>query len=135
LAFYDEKPLVLAFSVSLAGTGNMIQRGINLHMLPKKVREAFIVDIFELFRKQYGGTMYSNKPRKINEFDWQTLQVFVDKYHIDFAVRSYIPERQYGVVYIDYQDWGKAMALAGAYIGTTEVQLNRMYRQFISQKR
>lgn len=135
LEFYDTTPLVLSFGVYLAETGNLVQYGINLHMLPREIRERFLVDVFELFKMQYNGEMYTDKPRKINEFSWQTLQVFVDKYQIDFAVRSYIFERMTGVVLFDYQDWGKALALAGNYIGTNETVLRRMYLQHIRNKR
>lgn len=135
LPFYDAKPLVLCFGVYLAGTGNLVQYGINLHMLPQQIRVKFLVDVFELFKQKYKGEMYSNKPRKINEFSWETLQTFVNKYHIDFAVRSYIVERMTDVIVFDYPDWGKAVALSGAYIGANERELIRMYKEFIVTKK
>lgn len=134
LEFYDQKPLVLSFGIYLADTGNLVQTGINLHMLPHDIRIAFVSDVFELFRAQFKGVMYSDKPRKLNEFTWETLKRFIDKYHIDFAVRSYIPERMHNVVMIDYQDWGKALALSGFYIGTNERELVKRYRDFIRNK-
>jgi hypothetical protein len=133
LAFYDTTPLVLSFGLNLAGTGNFVEYGINLHMLPMQVRKAFLIDIFNMFAKQYKDQMYSTEKRSINEFSWETLQSFVNKYSISFAVRSYIPERRKNTVMFDYADWGKAISLPSAkFVGITDAQLMKLYKQHVS---
>jgi hypothetical protein len=129
LAFYDTSPLALSFGLYHAKTGNLIEYAVNLHLLPSEIREAFITDIFELFKKRFKGEMYSEDPRAINEFNWQILQTFVDKYYIDFAVRSYIPSRRRNTMYIDYPDWPKALLLPSkGFVGVDDRQLIRLYR-------
>lgn len=144
LEFYDRSPLVLAFGTYMANTGNLVEYGVNLHYLPAKIRKAFMTDIFELFRKQYKGKMYSNEPRPINEFDWQQLQTFVDKYGIDFAVRSYITTRRTATIAFDYVDWSTAVLVpsAGIMLGGRAVRrsyddrfLERLYNMHRSNKR
>lgn len=133
LAFYDTTPLVLSFGLNLAGTGNFVEYAINLHMLPMQIRKALLIDIFNLFSKQYKGQMYSTEKRSINEFSWETLQQFVDKYAISFAVRSYIPERRKQTIMFDYEDWGKAVSLPSArFVGITDEQLMRLYKQHVA---
>lgn len=136
LEFYDTTPLVLSFGTYLAKTGNMVEYGINLHMLPLDIRKAFLVDIFETYKNLYKGEMYSSKPRSINELNWESLQVFVDKYGIDFAVRSYITDRRKLTVIFDYEDWGKAVMLPSSqFVGITDRELMRRYKLYIATKR
>lgn len=136
LEFYDTSPLILSFGIYYAKTGNIVEYGINLHMLPKNVREAFMIDIFNTYKSLYKSEMYSDKPRSINELDWQSLQKFVDKYGIDFAVRSYIPERRARTIIIDYQDWGKGLCLPSkAFVGITDAQLMKLYKQHLAERK
>lgn len=135
LEFYDTSPVVLSFGLYLANTGNLVEYAVNLHYLPQEVREAFMTDIFNLFKKQYKGEMYTSKPRSINEFTWQQLQTFVDKYGIDFAVRSYIPERRKATMVFDYEDWGKACCIQSKqFIGITDRDLKKLYKQHLYQR-
>jgi hypothetical protein len=76
--------------------------------------------------------MYSEEARAINEFNWEVLKSFVDKYHIEFAVRSYIPGRRKNTVYFDYADWPKAILIPSkGYVGTDERALERLYRMHL----
>lgn len=132
LEYYDTEPLVLSFGLYLAKTGNLVEYGINIHYLPIKIRQAFMTDIFELFRKQYKDEMYSDTPRPVNQFNWEVLRTFVDKYGIDFAVRSYIPERRKNAVLFEYADWGKAcMIPSKGFIGTDDRAITRQYKQHL----
>lgn len=136
LEYYDTSPLVLSFGLYYAKTGNLIEYGVNLHMLPIQIRKEFMTDVFNLFKKQYRGQMYSNKPRSINEFSWETLQTFVNKYGIDFAVRSYIVERRKNTIIFDYSDWGKAvMVPSKGYVGTDDKTLIRLYKHYMLQRK
>lgn len=108
LEYFDTSPLILSFGTYMANTGNLVEYGVNLHFLPLKVRKAFMSDIFDLFKKRYKGKMYSDKPRQINEFTWEQLKPFVDKYCIDFAVRSYITTLRTSTISFDYKDWAMA---------------------------
>jgi hypothetical protein len=132
LAFYDLSPCVLSFGMYFAKTGNIVEYAVNLHMLPIKVRQDFMTDIFDLFKAKYKSTMYSNSPRPINQFNWQVLKTFVDKYHIEFAVRSYLPERRKNTIIFDYEDWGKAIMIPSkGYVGTNDKELAAMYKLHI----
>lgn len=135
LEFWDKRPLVLSFGIYFAKTGRMVEYGINLHYLPRGLRLPFLADVFELFKAKFKGQMYSDEPRPLNGVSWELLQKLVDKYHLEFAVHSYIPELRRKTVIIDFQDWGKALALASDFTGITEVELQRMYRQHVTRKR
>lgn len=135
LGYWDKRPLVLSFGVYLAKTGNLIEYGVNLHYLPRAVREAFLADIFDLFRNKYQGEMFSTDARPINEFDWKFLQTFVQKYGLDFAVHSYIPHLRKNTVVFDYQDWGKALALSSAFVGISDHELMKQYKQHLVNRK
>lgn len=135
LLFWDKRPLVLSFGVYLAQTGNLVEYGINLHYLPRSVREAFLADIFDMFKAKYKGQMFSQEARPINEFDWKFLQTFVQKYGLEFAVHSYIPQLRKQTVVFDYQDWGKALALSSAFVGVSDQELMKNYKQHLLNRK
>lgn len=136
LEYYDTTPLVLSFGAYFANTGNIVEYAVNLHYLPKSVREAFLIDVFNMYRNMYKGEMHSSKLRPINAVTWETLKVFVDKYGIDFAVRSYLPERRLHTVSIDYQDWGKAICLPSSkFIGITDEALMQRYKLHLAERK
>lgn len=136
LDYYDTTPLVLSFGLYLAQTGNMIEYGVNLHYLPRKIRIAFLTDIFNDFKIRHNGEMYSSKPRAINELTWEELQKYVKRYGIDFAVRSYIPERRDKTFIIRYEDWGKIVNMPSSkFVGINDVQLERLHKQHLAELR
>jgi hypothetical protein len=136
LEYYDTTPLVLSFGIYFANTGNMIEYGINLHYLPRDVRVEFLTDIFNEFKRRYKGQMYSDKPRAINELTWQELKKYITKYGIDFAVRSYIPERRRHTIIVRYEDWGKIINMPSSkFVGTNDRQIERFYKQHLTQLR
>lgn len=129
LEYYDTTPLVLSFGVYYAETGNIVERGINLHFLPMDVRKALLLDIFNAFKDRYKGKMYSSKPRSINELDWEFLKQYIVKYGIDFAVRSYISDRRRNTIIFGYEDWGKAICIPSSkFVGIDDRALQRRYK-------
>lgn len=142
LEYYDPSPLVLAFGTYMAETGNLVEYGVNLHFLPLKIRKEFMNDIFTLFKNQYKDEMYSDKPRAVNEFTWETLQPYVDKYHIDFAVRSYITTLRTQTITFDYKDWPMATLIPsrgflrdGGRNSIAEKQIEAFYMKHVALQR
>jgi hypothetical protein len=142
LEYYDPSPLVLAFGTYMAETGNLVEYGVNLHFLPLKVRKAFMKDIFDLFRNEYKDEMYSNKPRAINAFTWETLQPYVEKYSINFAVRSYITTLRTNTITFDYKDWpiatlipSKGFLRDGGRNSIAEKQIEAFYMKHVMMQR
>jgi hypothetical protein len=134
LEYYDPFPLVICFNVAFKGTGNLVEYGLNLHYLPRKVRRLVVNDIFELFRKKYNGEMFSAEPRAFHEFSYRDLYSLIDKYHIDFAVRSYIPRLRKSTMHFNYQDWPKAILIeTQGFKGITEKQLIQLYYKHVTE--
>jgi hypothetical protein len=136
LEYYDPYPLTLCFNVAYKMTGNLVEYGLNLHYLPRKVRKLVVNEIFELFKARYRGQMFTSEPRPFNEFAYKDLEKLVEKYQIDFAVRSYIPSLRKATIRFDYQDWPKALLIeTKGFKGITEKQLIQLYYKHVQESK
>lgn len=129
---YDTTPVALSFGTYAASTGNLVEYGVNLHWLPLEVRKAFLHDIFEHIKQTYKGIFYSNTPRPIDTFNYDVLRPYVDKYHIDYAVRSYVQRGRFGTIMIDYQDWPKGCLIESkGFRNFDSTKLRQLYMQHV----
>ncbi len=104
LAFWDTDPVVLCLGHYISKAQDIIEVGINLHMLPLKVRQQVVITIFNIYSRQYKGQMYRPRQKPVF-FKWKAIAKAVQSYGTAFAFRSYIPKRRTQAVEIKYEDW------------------------------
>ena len=111
LDFYDTQPLVLALPRYISNEGNVVEQGINLHLLPQGARIDLLCAIFDLFRNEYAGEMYRAKQAPIRSMTWQRMKKLVHQYGGEFAFRAYVPELKTGTIQFPYETFPKAIFL------------------------
>ena len=91
LPWFDMYPLVISLGpvVTNLGVRNL---GLNLHLLPPKVRVVVICSIFELYKRHYRYQIY-NKTKNPIDIRYQNILKHLWRYGIGFCVRLYIPKR------------------------------------------
>lgn len=110
LDFYDANPLVLSLPYYISQEGNVVEQGINLHLLPFGARVDLLCAIVDLFKTEYKGELYRDKQKSI-PINWQKIKAVVHKYGGEFAYRAYRPELKSGIVQFPYEMFAKAIYL------------------------
>ncbi|BBI90689.1 DNA end protector protein [Tenacibaculum phage PTm1] len=114
LEFFDKNPLVLSLGTFRTKEGKLRNIGINMHLLPPKVRRLVMFTIFTSFKTQYKKNLYADDPRDIPAIKWNTIHKIVEKYGTAFAVRMYIPELQKNIIEFKVEDMPKAIWIPSA---------------------
>lgn len=131
LPWFDKYPLVLSLGpvVTKEGIRNI---GLNLHLLPPKVRIIVLCYIFEYHKKLYRYQIYYNKPISAVPVSWQQLVKPLLKYGITFCIRMYIPNRMASIVQFKLEDWYRAVFVPSrAYDGIRAQQLIKEWKKHI----
>jgi len=126
LEWFDKNPVVLA----LEGV-NGKDLGINLNLLPNRVKEDLLDDLYTRMEGQIkfnstGKTSAtSERPLRIT---YSGMKSYLKRYGYDFAIRQYIPSRKTSQGVVSYSEWPrialcKFVELDGATIG----QINRLF--------
>lgn len=124
LPWFDKYPLVI--SLGPVTTKNGIRNlGLNLHLLPPKVRIVVMCQIFEIYKRLYRYQIFFNRQKPV-KIKYQVILKVLKKYGVDFCVRMYIPRRQKTIVQFPYKSWYQAIFLPSrAYDGIKAEKLQQ----------
>ena len=126
LPWFDKHPVVLALD-----SKNKNDMGVNLNLLPIRVKEQMLDDLYEAMKGQMAGAKGSNAARDRGiRVTYDGVKAYLDRFGFGFAIRQYIVERKQSQATITYKAWPK-IALANL------IELNgasiRMVRAMHSQ--
>jgi len=126
LPWFDMNPLVLGLD-----SKNKNDLGVNLNLLPIRMKEDLLDDLYEAMKGQIAGAKGSNAARDRGiRVTYDGVKAYLDRYGFGFAIRQYIVGRKQFQATVTYASWPK-IALANL------IQLNgastRMVRLMHSQ--
>lgn len=133
LPWFDKYPLVLSLgpTVTKEGVRNL---GINLHLLPPKVRIVILCTIFEMYKRLYRYQVFYKKTGPV-AIKYQHLIKPLLKYGADFAIRMYIPQRQRQIVIFPFMEWHNAVFVPSrGYDSIKAVKLIQLWRKHIRKR-
>jgi hypothetical protein len=113
LAFFDTQPLVLCLGHVKGVDTPYNNMGVNLHLLPPKVRRMVLFEVWQMYSNAFRKNLYTDNVKDV-EVEWSLIKKPLDKYGIDFAIRSYIPIRQNNIIAFKQEDWSKAIWVPSA---------------------
>jgi hypothetical protein len=135
LDYFDTNPLVICLGYYKAKNGEIVEKGINLHLLPKDIRYSVISKIFSMYSDRYKGEMYRATQGQAIKLEWQNIALPLMQYGAAFAFRSYIPRLRTEVVQFKYEDWDKAIFLPSLkYKGTNLDKLVMEWKKYLLTK-
>ena len=94
LPWFDMHPVVLALN-----SENKNDMGVNLNLLPIRIKEELLDDVYEAV---------SGRPMRIT---YEGVKNYLDRYGFGFAIRQYIPNRKGNQAVVEHKAWPK-IALA-----------------------
>lgn len=107
LPWYDRHPVVLALD-----TPNDNDLGVNLNLLPIRIKEQLLDDLYDALsgqiRSAKGNNAANDRPLRIT---YDGVKAYLDRYGFGFAIRQYKPNRKTRQSVISYDSWPK-IALA-----------------------
>lgn len=107
LPWFDKHPVVLALD-----SKNKNDMGVNLNLLPIRVKEQMLDDLYEAMKGQMAGAKGSNAARDRGiRVTYDGVKAYLDRFGFGFAIRQYIVERKQSQATITYKAWPK-IALA-----------------------
>lgn len=133
LDYFDTQPLVISFGPIDTSLGKR-DIGINLHLLPPRIRRIVMYKIFEMYRNMYKEQLFSKDPKTVM-VTWKAIATPLLKYGIAFAIRMYIPELRKNAIRFRYEDWAKAIYLPSKRLAkTTQEELERLWAKFVKEQ-
>ena len=105
LMWFDDKPVVLALDPY---EGDDI--GVNITMLPPKIREDFLDEVYEKYSaiiKAASKTDSAKAQRGLPKFSYKGAKKYLEKSGYDFAIRRYKTTSKSNQAVVAYKDWCK----------------------------
>lgn len=135
LAFYDTQPLVLCLQPFITKDEKIRILGLNLHLLPPKIRQLVLYQAFLLYKSEYTAQLFTDKKALQVNVNWRQIKRQLEKYGAGFCIRMYIPSRQKNVVEFRQEDWSKAIYIPSkGYKKTTIQKLEKLWREFVKNQ-
>lgn len=128
LPWFDEHPVVLALD-SL----NKNDLGVNLNLLPIKMKEDLLDEVYEWGKAQMAGAKHTNAARERGiRLKYDGVKAWLDRFGWGFAIRQYIVERKQFQATVSYTAWPK-MALADLIKlnGSSTRAVRRMHSEYM----
>lgn len=128
LEWWDKNPVVLALDPY---NGNDV--GINLNLLPVKVKEELLDYVYTIMQNQIKNQMKGRKAGdairqgQIN-LSYAGAKKFLGRFGFDFAIRQYIPNLKSSQAVISYENWS-TIALCD-FIDLNGSTVGKVRRQF-----
>lgn len=129
LPWFDKYPLVLSLGPKVTEQG-IRNFGINLHLLPPRIRVIVICAVFEIYKKSYRYQVFTknNAPIDINYY---VVVKKLEQLGVKFAVRMYIPNRQNQIVRFPIKEWHRAIFIPSrGYDSIRSAQLIKEWKEF-----
>lgn len=105
LPWFDQNPVVLALE---RVDGNDL--GINLNLLPVRLKEQLMDDLYDRMEGQINNASTGNKNRNATaqsplRITYDGMKSYLRRYGYDFAIRQYKPNRKRRQAVVSYQNW------------------------------
>lgn len=134
LPFYDTQPLTISLG-TIQNDASVNDLGINLHLLPPRIRMEVMIAIFEMYKSKYKDQMLEDTG-KIIPVKWSSIVKPLEKYGVGFCIRQYIPERKTGVIEFKYPEWKDAIFVRSkGYKKTSLAELQKLWGDFVHKSR
>ena len=144
LPYYDMHPVIISLGRNKK-TKPYIEMGININYLPDKVRMLFLNALYNLYKVQIHDRTLGNKyqeARKQKPLTMSTgryaraLMMIIKKYHLEFAIKNYIPQRKKKILGISYENWHMGYFLLDNknFKGATTPMVHRHYATYVRKK-
>lgn len=132
LDYFDTQPLVIAFGSAQTSLG-LRDIGINLHLLPPRIRRIVMYKVFEMYRNHYKDQLFKNRNKQVPVgVTWKDIARPLEKYGIAFAIRMYIPELRTNAIEFMYDDWASAVYLPSKRLSKiTQEELEKLWQKFV----
>lgn len=133
LDFYDTNPLVISLGKTHSVEDSFNNIGINLHLLPPRIRRIVLFEIFYTFRGDYRSILLKDLKRMRRvRIDYRIIVKKLEKYGVKFAIRSYIPSRQTNKVMFALSDWERAIWIPSAgYAKMGPEEIEKKWKEFV----
>lgn len=133
LDYFDTQPLVISFGPIDTSLGKR-DIGINLHLLPPRIRRVVMYKIFEMYRNMYKDQLFVKDPKTV-QVTWKAIATPLLKYGIAFCIRMYIPSLRKNTIRFKYEDWASAIYLPTKRLAkTTQEELEKLWAQFVRKQ-
>lgn len=135
LDFYDRNPLVLVLTPFYTKEEKIRILGLNLHLLPPKIRQLVLYQAFLMYKTEYVAQLFSERKALQVNVSWQTIKKQLERYGAGFAVRMYIPSLQKNIIEFNVDDWDKAIWIPSrAYAKTNVNDLERRWKDYVKNQ-
>ena len=129
LPWFDKYPLVLSLGPRVTSLG-LRNIGINLHLLPPKIRIIVLCKVFDLYKRFYRYQIFLKIEQPV-QIDYTTIVKRLEFVGVKFAIRMYIPQRQHQIVHFPYKSWYKAIFIPSrGYDGIMAAKLIREWKAY-----
>lgn len=130
LEYYDAMPCTIFFNVIKTKQGETRVLGFNAHYYPPRVRFQVMDRVMEIFKEIYKKSWSEPTKREIGHFDYDLLVYLLQKAHLEFGVRMYIPELMKEIRPIPPAAWSKAVLTEGHFRKQTRDAILNYWRQW-----
>ena len=133
--WWDSNPVVLA--LNKADNGN--DMGINLNMLPVKVKEDLLDFIYDQYQgyingQTRGAKMENARAQAPLQFSYQGANRFLKRYGFDFAIRQYAMTRKSQQVVVSYENWARIVLCDFLELNNSSVgQIRAAFRKHLNK--
>lgn len=135
LDFWDTQPLVLVLQPFITKDEKIRTMGINLHLLPPKIRQLVLYQAFLLYKSEYTAQLFTDKKALQVNVNWRQIKRQLERYGAGFAIRMYAPHRQKNIVEFRQEDWDRAIYIPSkGYSKTNVTELEKLWRAFVKNQ-
>lgn len=135
LPWFDTQPLVLVLTPFITKDERIRVLGINLHLLPPKIRRLVLYQAFLMYKSAYTSQLFTDKDTTQVTIEWQRVKNVLEKYGAGFAIRMYIPSRMTNVIEFTQDDWAKAVWIPSkGYHKITASKLEHEWKEFVKKQ-
>ena len=133
--WWDSNPVVLALNPS--DNGN--DMGINLNMLPVKVKEDLLDFVYDQYEQYINGQTRGSKVEDGRaqgslSLSYQGAKSFLQRYGFDFAIRQYKKGRKSQQVVVSYENWAKIVLCDFIELNNSSIgQIRAMFRNHLNK--
>lgn len=130
LPYFDKFPLVLSLGprITQEGPRNL---GINLHLLPPRIRIIILCWVFEMYKNSYRYGIFVKKDINPVQITYEDIKHQLHQYGVEFAVRMYIPQRMKEIVHFPLRTWHQAIFIPSrGYYDIRAAQLIKEWRKW-----
>lgn len=134
LKYYDAMPVTIFFGIHNTEQGKRVI-GFNIHYYPPRMRYQIMERIFEIYKPFYLKSFNSPLKSELSHFDYKWLMEQLERAHLDFGVRQYIPGLCASVTPIPPESWAKAVFTEGHFKKETREQIMKYWRDLAQKQK